>query len=33
MTGNGVVPCLWQYCPQGGPMFVANDIGARLVVR
>ncbi len=25
MTGNGVVPCLWQNCPQGGPMRVAND--------
>ncbi len=26
MTGNGVVPCPWQNCPQGGPMRVANDI-------
>jgi hypothetical protein len=25
MTGNGVVPCPWQNCPQGGPMRVAND--------
>lgn len=28
MTGNGVVPCPWQNCPQGGPMRVANDIAA-----
>jgi len=26
MTGNGVVPCPWQNCPQGGPMRVANDM-------
>ncbi len=25
MTGNGVVPCPWQNCPQAGPMRVAND--------
>jgi len=28
MTGNGVVPCPWQNCPQGGPMRVANDTPA-----
>jgi hypothetical protein len=33
MTGNTVVPSMWQDLPQGGPMLMAADTAVSQAVR